>query len=149
MPRATVRVTPKILDTIFSIANTMVGICFKPFHVLSMKTEYLLLVTTVIPLKCFIHVCFFRTEFLRDSIPCRIFLLEQNDIRAFFNYIRGTLENNGSSSNTVDLVNVRSPKEFTGAILAPPEYPTEHAQRLQREQAIQNSRAPQNMIFHS
>ena len=79
-------------------------------------SEYLLLVTTVIPLKCFIHVCFFRTEFLRDSIPCRIFLLEQNDIRAFFNYIRGTLENNGSSSNTVDLVNVRSPKEFTGAI---------------------------------
>ncbi len=27
------------------------------------------------------------------------------------------------------LVDVRSPKEFTGEILAPPEYPTEHAQR--------------------
>lgn len=52
-----------------------------------------------------------------------------NDIRAFFNYVRGTLENNGSSSNTVELVDVRSPKEFTGEILAPPEYPTEHAQR--------------------
>jgi thiosulfate/3-mercaptopyruvate sulfurtransferase len=26
-------------------------------------------------------------------------------------------------------VDVRSPKEFTGEILAPPEYPTEHAQR--------------------
>ena len=52
-----------------------------------------------------------------------------NDIRAFFNYVRGTLENNGSSSNTVELVDVRSPREFTGEILAPPEYPTEHAQR--------------------
>jgi thiosulfate/3-mercaptopyruvate sulfurtransferase len=27
------------------------------------------------------------------------------------------------------LVDVRSPKEFTGEVLAPPEYPTEHAQR--------------------
>ena len=27
------------------------------------------------------------------------------------------------------LVDVRSPKEFTGEITAPPEYPTEHAQR--------------------
>lgn len=27
------------------------------------------------------------------------------------------------------MVDVRSPKEFTGEILAPPEYPTEHAQR--------------------
>jgi thiosulfate/3-mercaptopyruvate sulfurtransferase len=52
-----------------------------------------------------------------------------NDIRAFFNYVRGTLENNGSSSNTVELVDVRSPREFTGEILAPPEYPTEHPQR--------------------
>jgi thiosulfate/3-mercaptopyruvate sulfurtransferase len=52
-----------------------------------------------------------------------------NDIRVFFNYVRGTLENNGSSSNTVELVDVRSPREFTGEILAPPEYPTEHAQR--------------------
>jgi len=29
----------------------------------------------------------------------------------------------------VKLVDVRSPKEFTGEVLAPPEYPTEHAQR--------------------
>src|SRR6059036_1231102 len=29
----------------------------------------------------------------------------------------------------VKLVDVRSPKEYTGEILAPPEYPTEHAQR--------------------
>ncbi len=27
------------------------------------------------------------------------------------------------------MVDVRSPKEFTGEVLAPPEYPTEHAQR--------------------
>ena len=27
------------------------------------------------------------------------------------------------------MVDVRSPKEFSGEILAPPEYPTEHAQR--------------------
>jgi thiosulfate/3-mercaptopyruvate sulfurtransferase len=31
--------------------------------------------------------------------------------------------------DTVAMVDVRSPKEFTGEILAPPEYPTEHAQR--------------------
>ena len=30
--------------------------------------------------------------------------------------------------DTVTMVDVRSPKEFTGEILAPPEYPTEHAQ---------------------
>jgi len=30
---------------------------------------------------------------------------------------------------TKSLVDVRSPKEFTGEITAPPEYPTEHAQR--------------------
>jgi thiosulfate/3-mercaptopyruvate sulfurtransferase len=40
--------------------------------------------------------------------------------------VRGTLENGG---NTIALVDVRSPKEFTGEILAPPEYPTEHVQR--------------------
>jgi thiosulfate/3-mercaptopyruvate sulfurtransferase len=33
-----------------------------------------------------------------------------------------------SGSNKI-LIDVRSPKEFTGEILAPPEYPTEHAQR--------------------
>jgi 3-mercaptopyruvate sulfurtransferase SseA len=33
-------------------------------------------------------------------------------IRAFFSYVRGTLENNGSSSNTVELVDVRGPKRI-------------------------------------
>ena len=44
------------------------------------------------------------------------------NIRVLLNYVRNTL---GSKV----LVDVRSPKEFTGEILAPPEYPTEHAQR--------------------
>ena len=47
-----------------------------------------------------------------------------NSIRVFLNYVRGSIE----SSQKV-LIDVRSPKEFTGEILAPPEYPTEHAQR--------------------
>jgi thiosulfate/3-mercaptopyruvate sulfurtransferase len=45
-----------------------------------------------------------------------------NNIRVFLKYVSETL---GSKV----LVDVRSPKEFTGEILAPPEYPTEHAQR--------------------
>jgi thiosulfate/3-mercaptopyruvate sulfurtransferase len=45
-----------------------------------------------------------------------------NNIRVFLRYVSDTL---GSKV----LVDVRSPKEFTGEILAPPEYPTEHAQR--------------------
>ena len=45
-----------------------------------------------------------------------------NNIRVFLRYVGDTL---GSKA----LVDVRSPKEFTGEILAPPEYPTEHAQR--------------------
>jgi thiosulfate/3-mercaptopyruvate sulfurtransferase len=45
-----------------------------------------------------------------------------SNIRVFLRYVRDTL---GSKI----LVDVRGPKEFTGEILAPPEYPTEHAQR--------------------
>ena len=55
-----------------------------------------------------------------------------NSIRAFLSYLRPYipgLENRGGSNNIVELVDVRSPKEFTGEILAPPEYPTEQAQR--------------------
>jgi thiosulfate/3-mercaptopyruvate sulfurtransferase len=55
-----------------------------------------------------------------------------NSIRAFLSYLRPYvpgLENRGGSNNIVELVEVRSPKEFTGEILAPPEYPTEQAQR--------------------
>jgi thiosulfate/3-mercaptopyruvate sulfurtransferase len=45
-------------------------------------------------------------------------------IRVFLNYVRESI---GSGQKV--LIDVRSPKEFTGEILAPPEYPTEHAQR--------------------
>jgi len=50
-----------------------------------------------------------------------------NSIRVFLNYVVQSLEK--VKNNTVAMVDVRSPKEFTGEILAPPEYPTEHAQR--------------------
>jgi thiosulfate/3-mercaptopyruvate sulfurtransferase len=46
------------------------------------------------------------------------------NIRVYLDYVRNTLDSKNKS-----LVDVRSPKEFTGEILAPPEYPTEHAQR--------------------
>ncbi len=45
-------------------------------------------------------------------------------LRAYLDEVRHSLGNKG-----VALVDVRSPKEFTGEVLAPPEYPTEHAQR--------------------
>jgi thiosulfate/3-mercaptopyruvate sulfurtransferase len=45
-------------------------------------------------------------------------------IRAFLNQVKEALD-----KENIAMVDVRSPKEFTGEILAPPEYPTEHAQR--------------------
>ena len=51
--------------------------------------------------------------------------LADNSIRVFLNYVKESLE----KGDRVAMVDVRSPKEFTGEILAPPEYPTEHAQR--------------------
>ncbi|NOJ30386.1 MAG: sulfurtransferase [Nitrososphaeraceae archaeon] len=45
-------------------------------------------------------------------------------IRVFLNDVKNKIQ-----SNDVVLVDVRSTKEFTGEITAPPEYPTEHAQR--------------------
>jgi len=48
-----------------------------------------------------------------------------NSIRVFLNYVKGSL----GRDDRVAMVDVRSPKEYTGDILAPPEYPTEHAQR--------------------
>ena len=61
------------------------------------------------------------------SYPKGNFKLEQQsepdkNIRTFLNYVRNTL-------GTPTLIDVRSPKEFTGEITVPPEYPTEHAQR--------------------
>jgi thiosulfate/3-mercaptopyruvate sulfurtransferase len=49
---------------------------------------------------------------------------QDKSIRVFLNYVRDSI---GSGQKV--LIDVRSPKEFTGEILAPPEYPTEHAQR--------------------
>jgi thiosulfate/3-mercaptopyruvate sulfurtransferase len=51
-----------------------------------------------------------------------------DNIRAFLRYVRGTLENE-PGGRTIELVDVRSPKEFSGEVLASSEYPTEHAQR--------------------
>ena len=45
-------------------------------------------------------------------------------IRVYLDYLR-----NSVNSQQGTLVDVRSPAEFTGQITAPPEYPTEHAQR--------------------
>src|SRR5215469_18405338 len=50
-----------------------------------------------------------------------------NSIRVFLKYVIDSLEK--VRKNTVAMVDVRSPKEFTGEILAPPEYPTELPQR--------------------
>ena len=48
-----------------------------------------------------------------------------NSIRVFLNEVKDAL----SAKDRVVMVDVRSPKEFTGEVPAPPEYPTEHAQR--------------------
>lgn len=43
-----------------------------------------------------------------------------NEIRVFLDYVKNSL----SAKKMKKLVDVRSPKEFTGEVLAPPEYPT-------------------------
>lgn len=48
-------------------------------------------------------------------------------VRAYMHDVRRALER--MEQQTTALVDVRSPKEFTGEITAPPEYPMEHAQR--------------------
>ncbi|MGA8107761.1 MAG: sulfurtransferase [Nitrososphaeraceae archaeon] len=47
------------------------------------------------------------------------------NIRIFLNEVKQALD----ARDRIKMIDVRSPKEFTGEILAPPEYPTEHAQR--------------------
>lgn len=47
------------------------------------------------------------------------------NIRVFLDEVKKALD----QEHRIRMVDVRSPKEFTGEILAPPEYPTEHAQR--------------------
>jgi thiosulfate/3-mercaptopyruvate sulfurtransferase len=48
-------------------------------------------------------------------------------LRAYLDDVRGSLKD--VKAGKVHLVDVRGPKEFSGEITAPPEYPTEHAQR--------------------
>lgn len=61
------------------------------------------------------------------SVPRGNFKVARVDdsIRVYLDDVRKAIEKGG----TIVLVDVRSPKEFSGEILAPPEYPTEHAQR--------------------
>ena len=49
-----------------------------------------------------------------------------SNIRVFLNQVKEAVD---AGKDRIKMVDVRSPKEFTGEILAPPEYPTEHAQR--------------------
>jgi thiosulfate/3-mercaptopyruvate sulfurtransferase len=77
-----------------------------------------------------------RKKWLLEDRPLTKVMLQQypkgnfkasepdNNIRVFLNYVKQSLDTKDRK-----LVDVRSPKEFTGEILAPPEYPTEHAQR--------------------
>jgi len=48
-------------------------------------------------------------------------------LRVYLDDVRGMLD--AVKSGKAHLVDVRGPKEFSGEITAPPEYPTEHAQR--------------------
>ncbi len=60
------------------------------------------------------------------SYPATTFRAKKPDekLRVYLDYVRSSLGKKGKA-----LVDVRGPKEFTGEITAPPEYPTEHAQR--------------------
>jgi thiosulfate/3-mercaptopyruvate sulfurtransferase len=48
-------------------------------------------------------------------------------LRAYYDEVRSGLEQ--ARRGELSLVDVRGPKEFSGEVTAPPEYPTEHAQR--------------------
>ncbi len=48
-------------------------------------------------------------------------------LRAYYEDVKNALRD--VASGKLGLVDVRGPKEFSGEVLAPPEYPTEHAQR--------------------
>src|SRR2546429_6247936 len=60
------------------------------------------------------------------SFPATTFTAKEPDesLRVYLAYVREAYKQAGKV-----LVDVRGPKEFSGEILAPPEYPTEHAQR--------------------
>src|SRR5439155_1382515 len=60
------------------------------------------------------------------SFPATTFTAKEPDetLRVYLAYVKEAYKQAGKV-----LVDVRGPKEFSGEILAPPEYPTEHAQR--------------------
>src|SRR6266540_3243195 len=60
------------------------------------------------------------------SFPATTFTAKEPDetLRVYLAYVRESYRQAGKV-----FVDVRGPKEFSGEILAPPEYPTEHAQR--------------------
>jgi len=68
------------------------------------------------------------TKDIPSSYPAGNFKASEPDknIRVFLNDVKEALSHIKADKALID---VRSPKEFTGEILAPPEYPTEHAQR--------------------
>ncbi len=62
------------------------------------------------------------------SFPPANYVAQEPDekIRAYLDYVKSSLQYVGVDKILID---VRSPKEFTGEILAPPEYPNEGGQR--------------------
>ena len=71
-----------------------------------------------------------KREYTKDEPPRQkpskyIAAPQKEGLRAYLQDVQRVLER---AQETV-LVDVRSPKEFNGEITAPPEYPTEHAQR--------------------
>jgi thiosulfate/3-mercaptopyruvate sulfurtransferase len=68
------------------------------------------------------------TKDVPDPAPGHVRLREPNErLRTYYDLVRAELDH--VRSGDLALVDVRGPKEFSGEVLAPPEYPTEHAQR--------------------
>jgi thiosulfate/3-mercaptopyruvate sulfurtransferase len=63
------------------------------------------------------------------NVPRGTFRARPGDesLRAYLDDVRAALPQ--AKAGKLGLIDVRGPKEFTGEITAPPEYPTEHAQR--------------------
>jgi thiosulfate/3-mercaptopyruvate sulfurtransferase len=63
------------------------------------------------------------------TLPAGTFVAKPSNenLRTYYDAVRGALGDVKSGRRR--LVDVRGPKEFTGEITAPPEYPNEHAQR--------------------
>src|SRR6266702_4598292 len=66
---------------------------------------------------------------LQRDIPTKEQIEELFNRHGISNDTKIVLYGDFNNKPGIKLVDVRSPKEYTGEILAPPEYPTEHAQR--------------------